>query len=106
LSPARPVLSRCPLAREASGESEYGDLSREHGRHLRRHRIRRRHAGIAENSRFFPERISEGVRENSFWHKRESGRVLEKSRRARKKRCSCWPWPEAGEPVGQRTLDS
>ena len=50
------------------GKSRHGDLPREHGRHLRRHRIRGRHAGSAEDPRFLREGISEGVQEDSVRH--------------------------------------
>ena len=47
-----------PLAREASGEGRHGDLPREHRGHLRRHRVRRRHAGSAEGARLPREGVS------------------------------------------------
>ena len=73
-----------PLAREASGESRHGDLPRKHRGHLRRHRMGRGHAGVAEGPRFPREGISEGVRQDPLRHKGEGGGVLEKSRRAGK----------------------
>ena len=60
LSAPGAVFPRRPLARETSGEGEHGDLPRKHGRHLRRHRMGRRHAGVAKDSRFSREGISEG----------------------------------------------
>ena len=45
------ILHRRALAGEAPGEGGHGDLPREHRGHLRRHRIRRRHARGAEGPR-------------------------------------------------------
>ena len=46
------------LAGEAPGEGGHGDLPREHRGHLRRHRVRRRHAGVAEDARLPRSRTS------------------------------------------------
>ena len=72
LSAPGAVFSRRPLARETSGEGQHGDLPRKHGGHLRRHRIRGRHSGSAEDSRFLREGISEGVQEDPFRHKEKA----------------------------------
>ena len=51
LPAAGPLVQGRAVAGEASGEGRHGDLPREHGRHLRRHRVCRRHARGAEGSR-------------------------------------------------------
>ena len=65
------------------GESGHDHLPRKHRRHLRRHRIRRRHAGSEEDSRFPGEGISEGLRQNPLRHPGKSERILEDGRRER-----------------------
>ena len=57
------------VAGEASGEGRHGDLPREHRGHLRRHRVRRRHARGAEGARLLREGISEGVQEDPLRHR-------------------------------------
>ena len=52
------LVQRRAVAGEASREGRHGDLPREHGRHLRRHRVRRRHAGGAEGARLLRARSS------------------------------------------------
>ena len=52
------------------GEGRHGDLPREHRRHLRRHRVRRRHAGSAEGARLPREGVPEGVQEDPLRHAR------------------------------------
>ena len=59
------LVQRRAVAGEASGESRHGDLPREHGRHLRGHRIRGGHARGAEDSGFLREGVSEGLQEDS-----------------------------------------
>ena len=66
--PAGALVQRCAVAGEASREGRHGDLPREHRRHLRRHRIRSRHAGSAEAARLLRARVSEGVQEDSLRH--------------------------------------
>ena len=76
--PAARAWFRACLTGEASGKGRHGDLPREHRRHLRRHRIRRRNAGGAEGARFPAEGISEGVQEDPLRHARRaaSGKSL------------------------------
>ena len=50
------------------GEGGHGDLPREHGRHLRRHRVRRRHARGAEGPRLLREGVPEGIQEDPLRH--------------------------------------
>ena len=52
------MVHRRAVAGEASGEGGHGHLPREHRGHLRRHRIRRRHARGAKSSGFPREGIS------------------------------------------------
>ena len=67
----RPVrwYQRRAVAGQASREGRHGDLPREHGRHLRGHRVRRRHAGSAEGARFLRAGVPEGVQEDPLRHR-------------------------------------
>ena len=50
------------------GEGRHGDLSREHGRHLRRHRVCRWHARGTEGARLLCQGIPQRVQEDSLRH--------------------------------------
>ena len=78
------VFHRRALAGEASGEGGHGDLPREHGRHLRRHRIRRRHAGGAEGPRLPQQGIPQGVQEDPLRHEGSRRRLAEAARSDRR----------------------
>src|SRR5204863_10034767 len=78
------ILHRSPLTRETSGKGQHGDLPGKHGRHLRRHRVRRGHGWIKQDLRLSPKGISEGVREDSLRHKGKGSGFLEASRRTGK----------------------
>ena len=67
-------------AGEAAGAGRHGDLPREHGRHLRRHRVRRRHGREPEGARLPRARVSEGGRQGSLRHQGESRRLAEAAR--------------------------
>ena len=69
------------VAGEASGEGRHGDLPREHGRHLRRHRVRRRHAGGAEGARLLRQGVSQGVQEDPLRHRGGRARAGRRSSR-------------------------
>ena len=68
----RPVqyFTGVPSPVKHPGEGGHGDLPREHRGHLRRHRIRRRHARGAEGARFPREGIPEGLQEDPLRHER------------------------------------
>ena len=63
------------LAGEASRKGRHGDLPREHGRHLRRHRVRGRHARSAEDPRLLRQGVPEGVQEDPLRHRRRRRRT-------------------------------
>ena len=69
----RPVryFQGVPTPGEAAGAGRHGDLPREHGRHLRRHRIRRRHARDAEGARLPRQGVSQGGRQGPLRHQGE-----------------------------------
>ena len=66
-----------PVCRAGAGR--HGHLPREHGRHLRRHRIRRRHARVAEGARLPGERISQRGRQDPLRHQGEERRLAASS---------------------------
>ena len=88
----RPVryFKGVPSPVKQPGEGGHGDLPREHGRHLRRHRIRRRHARSAEGARLPREGVSEGVQEDPLRHQGASRRLAEAARsRSARRSASC-----------------
>ncbi len=77
LPAARAIFSGRSFACQTSGKGGHDHLPRKHRGHLRRHRIRRRHAGEPKDSGLSGPEFSQGIQEDSLWNQRGLGAVAQ-----------------------------